>query len=584
MTLPFAEESRGPDREETRTGPDAPGPSAVLAAASKPRTMAVLAIPEEIASRFAPYIGELHELFAMHGISYGAPGDLPRLAARLDERGPLSDDVSSILRSIILREGGTLPHAELIEILALAVAGHEIDTADPTIQPAFRRLLTFVGTVVRRPWNMPPGDEQTSSEKPAAYAQPPEGRAAEAANATPLAVPTLSAAAAGIAAAAPRFAAAVGRRQSESDALGGVRPAQTTESVRGSETGSGIENRTIEAVPEAAPAAQAAPGEVQRVEAPLVASAAGPTRAPIAAEGVPVPGPSQASPPSSLDLHPDPYPDHEGSGDSSLPPVYAPRSSPSIAPLWIGALCAVGLAVAVAVYSHDSLTRGENKTAGASESITLPEPVQAPAPKPTADLPASSAIAPPTSSLKPTAPVPSPTPPAAGWSVRKPAAPAARAPTPAASSLPSPATPAPVTIDSVDDADSGSAEAEPSGRGSEARSPLPSSRGAAARVTGHGGGPYFLASSGIMASHLIHAPEPGYPTLARLAHIQGQVIVQAVISTEGQVIATRVLSGHRLLRGAAISAVKQWRYRPYIIEGHPVNVATIVTVDFHSNK
>src|SRR5947209_2098006 len=134
--------------------------------------MAVLAIPEEIASRFAPYVRELHELFAMHGVSHGAPADLPILAARLEIPSHLSEDVSSILRSIILREGGTLPHAELIEILALAVAGPEIDTANPAIQPAFRKLLTFVGLVVRRPWNVPPGDDILAAILPEVAAAP----------------------------------------------------------------------------------------------------------------------------------------------------------------------------------------------------------------------------------------------------------------------------------------------------------------------------------------------------------------------------------------------------------------------------
>ena len=97
-------------------------------------------------------------------------------------------------------------------------------------------------------------------------------------------------------------------------------------------------------------------------------------------------------------------------------------------------------------------------------------------------------------------------------------------------------------------------------------------------------GPYFRVSSGVMASHLVSDPDPGYPMVARLAHIEGEVILQAVISNRGEVVATHVLSGHRLLRGAAVSAVKQWRYRPYVVDGRPVNVSTIVTVDFHSHR
>ncbi len=88
-------------------------------------------------------------------------------------------------------------------------------------------------------------------------------------------------------------------------------------------------------------------------------------------------------------------------------------------------------------------------------------------------------------------------------------------------------------------------------------------------------------SSGMMASNLISSPLPTYPTLAKLTHTEGQVILQAVISRDGTVSATHVLSGHHLLRGAAVDAVRRWRYRPYLMDGHAVDVATVVTVDFH---
>ena len=62
--------------------------------------------------------------------------------------------------------------------------------------------------------------------------------------------------------------------------------------------------------------------------------------------------------------------------------------------------------------------------------------------------------------------------------------------------------------------------------------------------------------------------------------IGGEVVMQAVIAKNGTVLATHVLRGHRLLRGAAQDAVRQWRYRPYVMDGHPVEVSTIVTVRF----
>jgi outer membrane biosynthesis protein TonB len=87
-------------------------------------------------------------------------------------------------------------------------------------------------------------------------------------------------------------------------------------------------------------------------------------------------------------------------------------------------------------------------------------------------------------------------------------------------------------------------------------------------------------SSGVMAANLISASPPSYPKLAGLTHMQGKVIMQAIISKEGTVQNLHVIQGHRLLRGAAKSSARNWRYRPYKVNGKPVEVATIVSVDF----
>jgi protein TonB len=69
--------------------------------------------------------------------------------------------------------------------------------------------------------------------------------------------------------------------------------------------------------------------------------------------------------------------------------------------------------------------------------------------------------------------------------------------------------------------------------------------------------------------------------MASMTGVEGQVILQAVVSRNGTVVATHVLDGHHLLRGAAAKAVKRWRYKPYMVNGRPADVATIVIVDFH---
>lgn len=79
---------------------------------------------------------------------------------------------------------------------------------------------------------------------------------------------------------------------------------------------------------------------------------------------------------------------------------------------------------------------------------------------------------------------------------------------------------------------------------------------------------------------LIRKVMPVYPSLARAARIQGSVLLLAMISKAGTIENLRLLSGHPMLAPAAIEAVRQWRYRPYILNGEPVEVETQVTVNF----
>jgi protein TonB len=87
-------------------------------------------------------------------------------------------------------------------------------------------------------------------------------------------------------------------------------------------------------------------------------------------------------------------------------------------------------------------------------------------------------------------------------------------------------------------------------------------------------------SQGVAQGLLIHQVKPNYPALARQARIQGAVVLQAVISKDGTIQGLHVVSGHPMLTPAAIDAVKQWRYKPYFLNGEPVEVETVVTVNF----
>src|SRR4029077_1068909 len=86
--------------------------------------------------------------------------------------------------------------------------------------------------------------------------------------------------------------------------------------------------------------------------------------------------------------------------------------------------------------------------------------------------------------------------------------------------------------------------------------------------------------SHMMEGNVIYKVQPVYPPLARSARIQGAVVIRAVISRSGTIENLQTLSGPPMLVGAALDAVRQWRYRPYILNGDPVEVETQVTVNF----
>ena len=87
--------------------------------------------------------------------------------------------------------------------------------------------------------------------------------------------------------------------------------------------------------------------------------------------------------------------------------------------------------------------------------------------------------------------------------------------------------------------------------------------------------------SSMLEGMLIRKVQPVYPQLARTARIQGPVVVYALISKAGTMENVRAISGHPMLVGAAVDAVSQWRYRPYILNSEPIEVETQITVNFY---
>jgi protein TonB len=87
-------------------------------------------------------------------------------------------------------------------------------------------------------------------------------------------------------------------------------------------------------------------------------------------------------------------------------------------------------------------------------------------------------------------------------------------------------------------------------------------------------------SQGVSEGLLLQKVVPIYPPLARTARVDGVVVLAAIISRNGSIENLHVVSGHPLLISAAIDAVKQWRYRPYLLDGMPVEIETNINVIF----
>jgi protein TonB len=84
----------------------------------------------------------------------------------------------------------------------------------------------------------------------------------------------------------------------------------------------------------------------------------------------------------------------------------------------------------------------------------------------------------------------------------------------------------------------------------------------------------------VTAARALYRPNPVYPRIALAAHIQGNVVLQAILAKDGSVQDLKVISGHPLLVQAALDAVRQWRYQPTLLNSEPVEVLTEIDVRF----
>jgi TonB family protein len=87
-------------------------------------------------------------------------------------------------------------------------------------------------------------------------------------------------------------------------------------------------------------------------------------------------------------------------------------------------------------------------------------------------------------------------------------------------------------------------------------------------------------SAGVVAGNLVSKVDPVYPDIAKKAHVQGAVVLQAVIAKDGTVKELRLISGPPMLVVSAIQAVQQWKYKPYLLNGEPTEVETTINVNY----
>jgi protein TonB len=90
--------------------------------------------------------------------------------------------------------------------------------------------------------------------------------------------------------------------------------------------------------------------------------------------------------------------------------------------------------------------------------------------------------------------------------------------------------------------------------------------------------------SQVAAGEPTYKVAPLYPQAARNAHIEGSVVMHAIIGIDGSIQQLRITSGDPSFAASAMDAVKKWRYRPYLLDGKPVEVETNIIVNFKGDN
>lgn len=517
---------------------------------------------ESLSGRLAPHVGLLQEFFADRDVPFGAPVDLATFAKRLIVPGPFNDEMSSMLRTIVYREEMNVNREELLVLLARTVGGAELDLRAEEVQESIGQLRLFTNVVLlsmrRRGFGGPSVDVRDSEERheeSSAHNVEDKRLASSSGDGIPANLPGMPLAATFSPVEVPGKLPAP-RPEILDQSLGThfdvpLEPSAPRDDQQYSPSGTLKLDSPQTAPPAPEPSVARAPVKFPPLHKDLLESSRKDRRllsrpATVLASLVLLalaltvwfsrrPVPATATAQAGRDaLNPRTrFPDKPaafGAPVAGNTPIHAPGASPSPART-----------------SRDGLM-GNDPTGNASRGNAASEPP--PQPGYTGD------------GLRGSEGSSNPVKPAdvarAEGSVIAPNVGVGAEPVaPAETSSP------------INAARGASVPQERSARGRD---------GYAGRHGRNRG--LFTVSSGVMSANLISAPAPDYPVLARMARVEGQVILQAVVSRNGSVLVTHALQGHHLLRGAAERAVKRWRYRPYLMDGRPTDVETVVFVNF----
>ncbi len=605
--------------------------------------MAVQRSTPELADRLATYVEELREFFVSCGMHYGSADDIAPLIARLDDGSSFREDLTSVVRAIILREGGVVPRTHLLEIVAVAIGGTDFDQAGLTIQQPIRQLLVFLNGVAGKPWNEPPGEARLKPERVPGVTHeiPPAASREESPVESQMLPPATSHGEFPIESYGAMLAA---RHKVVPITCRREIPLESRESAPAT---------SYEEMPIASGAPIAVPftwsegafsrlthveheadGSLGPIPAPIPGPNPGPVPSPIPSPVPPLPLPPAASTPtpaaevqsrpattprlpSTIDPEPPSTPlfaaihfpmvsiPKSFLSKLSLPKMRIPKFSiPKVSvpkipmprfsftkfsmprfsahrkmaipkfsiptmfiAVFVGACVSLFAAVRLLVARPHSQSTAQIISRPAATTATTPATTTAATPVDTAaDAPAPT---PRPTAVRPSKPSPYGSPRYDNYI----APPFSRAiqPTPGESNLsqPNPAASSPAASSPGSQPSAPAADHAADLSDSSTVPPPPRRR-------------YPSVSSGVMTGNLVSAPSPGYPLLAKITHTQGQVVLQAVVAKDGTVAEAHVLRGHHLLRGAAVDAVRRWRYRPYLVDGRPVEVSTTITLNFPS--